>query len=80
MERLTASLFFRGTRLSGTPGWTTKTSKRIAPIIPKSMLMIIILLWNIVTKSIAQLNNILGHKCKKTQYKPCEDMDLFSFH
>ncbi len=35
--RITASLFFRGTRLSGTPGWITKASKTIAPIIPKSV-------------------------------------------
>ncbi len=35
--RVTASLFFRGTRLSGTPGWITKASKTIAPIIPKSV-------------------------------------------
>lgn len=57
--RITASLFFRGIRLSGTPGWTTKTSTTIAPIIPKSMLMIITLLWNIVTKSIAQLKTVV---------------------
>ncbi len=35
--RVTVSLFFRGTRLSGTPGWITKASKTIAPIIPKSV-------------------------------------------
>ncbi|GMR68013.1 hypothetical protein BAC7755_46820 [Bacillus sp. MN7755] len=52
--------------MSGTPGWTTKTSITIAPIIPKSMLMIIILLWNIVTKSISYLNTTFGYKCKIT--------------
>lgn len=38
--RITASLFCRGTRLSGTLGWITKASKKIAPIIPKSTLMV----------------------------------------
>ena len=35
--RITASLFLEGHACPGTPGWITKASKTITPIIPKSV-------------------------------------------